>query len=126
MRFSKYIPRKYIIPEHNKIVSYLDPINYIKPKNQNKSIDFDKMLHRSEKSLIYASRLKNPSVDQYNPKYSYIYKNQTVRLFNPEEKYSSNNKKYLMRKLWASYKVYTDYQLVDNNKINSNYNNYCE
>ena len=120
MRFSKYIPRKYIIPDHNKNVSYLDPINYIKPKNKNKSIDFDKMLHRSEKNLIYASTLKNPSFDQYNPKYTYIDKNQTARLFNPEEKLSSNNKKFLMRKLWASYKVNIDYQLVDNNKINSN------
>ena len=28
-------------------------------------------------------------------------------------------KKFLMRKLWASYKVNTEYQLVDNSKINN-------
>ena len=119
LRFSKYIPRKYYIHENNKIVSYLNPINYIKPKNKTKSIDFDKMLYRNGKNLIYASTLKNPSFGQYNPKYSYIDKNEQVRLFNPDEKEFVKNKKYLMRKLWASYKVNTEYQMVDNNKINN-------
>ena len=117
LRFSKYIPRKFNIPENNKIISYLEPTNYIKPKNKNKSIDFDKMLHRNEKNMVYASQLKNPSFVSYNPKYTCIDKDKNVRLFNPYEKDPINNKKYLMRKLWASYKVNTDYQLVDNNKI---------
>ena len=117
LRFSKYIPRKFNIPENNKIISYLEPVNYIKPKNKNKSIDFDKMLHRNEKNLIYASQLRNPSFVNYNPKYTCIDKDKNVRLFNPEEKDPKINKKYLMKKLWASYKVNTDYQLIDNNKI---------
>lgn len=117
LRFSKYIPRKYNIPEKNKNISYINPINYIKPKNKTKSIDFDKMINRKEKDLLYASCLKNPSFAQYNPKYTYIDKNETVKIFNPKNiKY---NKKYLMRKLWASYQVPTEYQLVDNNKINN-------
>ena len=120
MRFSKYIPRKYNIPNHNNIVSYINPIDYIKPRNKNRSIDFDKMLHRSEKNMVYVSRLKNPSFGQYNPKYTYIDKNENVRLFNPEEKTSLTHKKFLMRKLWASYNVITQYQMVDNDKINSN------
>ena len=119
LRFSKYIPRKFYIHENNKIVSYLEPFNYIKSKSQTKSIDFDKMLHRSEKNMVYASRLKNPSFGQYNPKYTYIDKNETVRLFNPEEKDLLSRKKYLMKKLWASYNVNTQYELVDNNKINN-------
>lgn len=119
LRFSKYIPRKYIIPDHNKNVSYLNPFNYIKPKNKTRSIDFDKMLHRNEKNLLYASCLKNPSFGQYNPKYNYIEKNETVKLFNPEERDMEKHRKYLMRKLWASYKVNTEYQLVDNDKINN-------
>jgi hypothetical protein len=117
LRFSKYIPRKYFIPEKSNIVSYIDPINYIKPKNKTRSIDFDKMLHRSEKNMVYASCLKNPSFGQYNPRYNYIEKNETVRLFNPVERNSEMHKKFLMRKLWASYKVNTEYQLVDNSKI---------
>ena len=117
LRFSKYIPRKYYVPKNNKNISYLNPIDYIKPKNKTKSIDFDKMLNRKEKDLVYASCLKNPSFAQYNPKYTYIDKNETVKLFNPKKlKY---NKKYLMRKLWASYQVPTEYQLVDNDKINN-------
>ena len=116
LRFSKYIPRKYYAPENNKNISYINPINYIKPKNKTKSIDFDKMLNRKEKDLVYASCLKNPSFAQYNPKYTYIDKNETVKLFNPKK--INYNKKYLMRKLWASYQVPTEYQLVDNNKIN--------
>ena len=119
LRFSKYIPRKYFIPDNNKIVSYIDPINHIKPKNKTRSIDFDKMLHRSEKNLVYTSCLKNPSFGQYNPRYNYIDKNETVRLFNPVEKSPEMKKKFLMRKLWASYKVNTEYQLVDNSKINN-------
>ena len=119
LRFSKYIPRKYIIPEKNKNVSYLDPIDYIKPKNKNKSIDFGKMLHRGKNNLVYTFCLKNPSFGQYNPNYSYIDKNDKVKLFNPEEKDSNSRKKYLMKKLWASYNVGMEYQLVDNNKINN-------
>ena len=116
LRFSKYIPRKYYIPENNKNISYINPFNYIKPKDKTKSIDFDKMLNRKEKDLLYASCLKNPSFAQYNPKYTYIDKNETVKLFNPKK--INYNKKYLMRKLWTSYEVPTEYQLVDNNKIN--------
>ena len=119
LRFSKYIPRRYIIPDHNKNVSYLNPVNYIKPKNKTKSIDFDKMLHRNEKNLLNVSCLKNQFFGQYNPKYNYIEKNEQVKLFNPEEKDMEKHRKYLMRKLWASYKVNTEYQLVDNNKINN-------
>ena len=119
LRFSKYTPRKYFIYNNNKIVSYLNPINYIKPKNKTKSIDFDKMLHRNEKNLINLSCLKNPSFGQYNPKYSLIDSNEKVRLFNPDEKEFIKNKKYLIRKLWGSYKVNTEYQLVDIDKINN-------
>ena len=116
LRFSKYIPRKYYVPENNKNISYINPFNYIKPKDKTKSIDFDKMLNRKEKDLLYASCLKNPSFAQYNPKYTYIDKNETVKLFNPKK--INYNKKFLMRKLWTSYQVPTEYQLVDNNKIN--------
>ena len=119
LRFSKYIPRKYFIPDHNKNISYLNPIDYIKSKKDNKAIDFDKMLKRNGKNLINVSCLKNPSFALYNPKYTVIDKNENVRLFNPGDKEYETNKKYLMRKLWASYNVNTQYTLVDNDKINN-------
>ncbi len=120
LRFSKYIPRKYNIPKVNKNVSYINPFNYIKPKNKTKSIDFDKMLHRNEKDFVYVSRLENPSFCYYNPKYSYVDKNEQVKLFNPEDKGEEKRRKFLMRKLWGSYKVGTEYQLVNNDKFISN------
>ena len=120
IRFSKYIPRKFIIPYHNENVSYLNPFNYIKPKNKTKSIDFDKMLQRNEKNFIHVYSLKNPSFGQYNPRYNLVERNHEARMFNPEDKDFKNDKKYLMKKLWSSYKVITQYQLVDNNKIIKN------
>ena len=118
LRFSKYIPRKYNIPKVNKNVSYINPFNYIKPKNKTKSIDFDKMLQRNEKDFVYASCLKNPSFTRYNPKYTYVEKNKQVKLFNPEDMDEEKRKKFLMRKLWGSYKVGTEYQLINNVKFN--------
>lgn len=119
IRFSKYIPRKYIIPYHNENVSYINPFNYIKPKDKTRSIDFDKMLRRNEKNFIHVSCLKNPSFGQYNPRYNFVERNYEARMFNPIDKDYKNDKKYLMRKLWSSYKVITQYQLVDNDKINN-------
>ena len=118
LRFSKYIPRKYNIPKVNKNVSYINPFNYIKPKNKTKSIDFDKMLHRKEKDFVNASSLNNPSFCIYNPKYSYVEKNEQVKLFNPEDKGEEKRKKFLMRKIWGSYKIGTEYQIVNNDKFN--------
>ena len=120
LRFSKYIPRKYCIPKVNKNISYINPFNYIKPKNKTKSIDFDKMLQRNEKDFVYASCLKNPSFTRYDPKYTYVEKNKQVKLFNPEDIDEEKRKKFLMRKLWGSYKVGTEYQLINNDKFNSN------
>lgn len=120
LRFSKYIPRKYNTPKVNQNVSYINPFNYIKPKNKTKSINFEKMLQRNEKNLVYASCLKNPSFCQYNPKYTYIEKNEKVKLFNPEDIDEEKRKKFLIRKLWGSYKVGTEYQLINNDKFNIN------
>jgi len=118
LRFSKYIPRKFNIPKVNKNVSYINPFNYIKPKNKTKSIDFNKMLYRNEKDFVYASCLKNPSFCIYDPKFTYIEKNKQTKLFNPEDMDEEKRKKFLMRKLWGSYKVDTEYQLINDHKFN--------
>ena len=117
LRFSKYLPRKFNIPENNKNISYINPFNYIIPRNKNKSIDFDKMLHRNENNLIYTSSLKVPSFVQYNPKYNWIDRDKNVRSFNPDEKDKEKAKKYLIRKICSSYEVNTEYQIVDNSKL---------
>ena len=117
IRFSKYLPRDFKIPENNKNISYINPFNYIKPRNRNKSIDFDKMLYRNEKSLVYASSLKVPSFGQYNPKYKWIDRDKNIISFNPDEKDEKKYKKYLIKKICTSYNVNSEYQIVDNNKL---------
>ena len=117
LRFSKYISRKFTIPEINKNISYIDPFNYNIPRNRNKSIDFNKMLYRNGKELINMSSLKIPSFGQYNPKYNWIDKDSNGFYFNPEEKEKEKHKKYLIKKICTSYKVNIEYKIVDNEKL---------
>ena len=116
IRFSKYLPRKFIIPEHNKNISYINPFNYIKPKNKTKSIDFNKMLHRNDKTLIYTSSLKTPSFCQYNPKYNWVDKDKCSIYFNPLQKNEKKHKKYLIKKICTSYNVNTEYEILNDLK----------
>ena len=113
IRFSKYLPRKFIIPDHNKNISYINPFNYIKPKNKTKSIDFNKMLHRNDKTLIYTSSLKTPSFCQYNPKYDWVDKDKCSIYFNPLQKNEKKYKKYLIKKICTSYNVNTEYEILN-------------
>ena len=117
LRFSKYISRKFIIPDNNKNISYIDPFNYNIPRNKNKSIDFDKMLHRNCNELINISSLKVPSFGQYNPNYKWIDKDKNGIYFNPEEKEKEKHKKFLIKKICTSYNVITEYQSIDNDKL---------
>ena len=113
IRFSKYLPRKFIIPDHNKNISYINPFNYIKPKNKTKSIDFNKMLNRNDKTLIYTSSLKTPSFCQYNPKYDWVDKDKCSIYFNPLQKNEKKHKKYLIKKICTSYNVNTEYEILN-------------
>ena len=116
IRFSKYLPRKFIMPDHNKNISYINPFNYIKPKNKTKSIDFNKMLHRNDKTLIYTSSLKTPSFCQYNPKYDWVDKDKCSIYFNPLQKNEKKHKKYLIKKICTSYNVNTEYEILNDLK----------
>ena len=116
IRFSKYLPRKFTIPDHNKNISYINPFNYIKPKNKTKSIDFNKMLHRNDKTLIYTSSLKTPSFCQYNPKYDWVDKDKCSIYFNPLQKNEKKHKKYLIKKICTSYNVNTEYEILNDLK----------
>ena len=118
LNFSKCIPRKFIIPEHNPNVSYIEPKNYKLAKSKNKSIDFDKMRERKGEDLIFVSSLNVPSFNQYNPKYNYIDKNMNNVSFSPEDSVGElNRKKYRLKKLWGSYYVQENYLLIDNKKL---------
>ena len=119
LKFSHYSWRKNnIISKQLDKLTYLEPINYL--ENIDRILDFNKMSSRSEKNLINnPSTLDNPPICYYKPKYNFIERNPSMITFSK----NSDNKKtkqFLLRKLWGSYNITSDYQLVDNSKLNAN------
>ena len=117
LRFSKYISRKMDFNNKDNLdkISYLEPYDYLNNKNNN-SIDFRKMAYRRDKDLINSYSLGIPSIYDYNPKYDLVEKKVSPILFTPHNDIK-NTKQYLLRKLWVSYEVTSDYKLIDKNKI---------
>jgi hypothetical protein len=121
-KFINYMPRKDFIPERNDIISYIEPHDY---SNIDKKtvIDFGKMENRDKKSvLINYPSLSVPSASYYNPKYELTDQRPTEILFTHQNIIDENKRsnRYLIRKLWTSYNVRLQYQLVDNNKLDKN------
>ena len=115
IRFDKYVNRKEMKKQFNPNVSYIEPYDYQKSKNN--SIDFNKMHSRNDLPLLNTNDLKGPSIGYYNPNYNY-FEIKPRNIFFGNEFSKENNKIYLLKKLWASYGVKVDYQLIDNNKLN--------
>ncbi len=116
LRFSKYSPRNININNKEKFnkLSFLKPYNYI--SNKNNVIDFRKMAYRKDKDLIYSSSLSVPTFNNYNPKFNLVEKKAAQVCFSPHHK-KKFTKQYLLRKLWGSYEVDSDYKLINNNKL---------
>jgi hypothetical protein len=116
MRFSKYLSRKTNFTDRNvdNRMSYLEPYKYL--DNKTKVIDFRKMSSRKPRDFINKAILENPSFNNYNPKFDLVEKKMAQVDFSPHIN-KKNSKKYLLKKLWGSYDVKADYQLVDNNKL---------
>ena len=116
LRFDKYVDRKIVKQDVNPNVSYIEPFDYQKVKNN--SIDFSKMHSRYDSLFLNSNNLKGPTIGYYNPNYEYLDKKmRNISLGNETKK--ERSKKFLLRKLWGSYGVRVDYQLVDNNKLKS-------
>ena len=116
LRFDKYVDRKIIRHDVNPNVSYIEPYDYQKVKNH--SIDFSKMHSRYDSLFLNTNNLKGPTIGYYNPNYEYLDKKmRNISLGNETKK--ERSKKFLLRKLWGSYGVRVDYQLVDNDKLKS-------
>ena len=98
---------------YNKL-SYLKPYNYI--SNKYNIVDFKKMAYRKDKDLIYSSSLSVPTFNNYNPKFNLVEKKAAQVCFSPH-KDKKFTKQYLLRKLWGSYEVGSDYKLINNNKL---------
>jgi hypothetical protein len=115
-RFSKYIPRKINIYKVNNRLTYLEPNFNIPSNKNNKAIDFNKMENRNSNRWVNLAALTNPSFYYYNPNYNYFEKKPLKILFNPKD-YEKKNKKYIIKKIWASYDVKKEYESIDNDKL---------
>ncbi len=118
-KFINYTPRKEHIPETSDIISYIEPHDYSN-FDKKKVVDFGKMEDRQKKSvLINYPSLSVPSGSYYNPKYEFTDHRPTQILFTHQKIIDENKRsnKYLIRKLWTSYNVKSQYQLVDNDKL---------
>ena len=114
MRFSKYLSRKLNFSENkDNIISYLEPFKY--SENKSNVVDFKKMSSRKPRDFLLKSVLENPSFNNYNPKFDLVEKKQAQVDFSPHIN-KKNSKKYLLRKIWGSYDVIPEYQLVNINK----------
>ena len=114
LKFDQYLNRKEKKIEVNPKVSYIEPYDYHKVRNN--SVDFKKMQGRDDQSFYVLNNLNGPSVGYYDINYNYLDKNiRNISLGNLINK--EKNKKYLLKKLWGNYKVTVDYQLIDNSKL---------
>jgi len=114
LRFSKYLPRKSKLNSINNKLSYVEPHNYA--LDINKGFDFGKMQSRDEKSILNMASLDVPSSNKYYPKYNLVENKAKNILFSPFG-INKKNKKVLLKKMLGSYKVFPNYQFIDNNKL---------
>ena len=116
IRFDKYSERKEKRDEINPYISHIEPYDYQKGKNN--SPDFTKMTSRKNFDSLNIKKSDGPAVGCYDPHYEYFEdKIRSISLGN--EHIKKKNKKLLLKKLWGSYKVKLDYELIDNSKLNN-------
>ena len=115
LRFDKYVDRKIKKIEVNPNISYLEPYDYKKARNN--SLDFSKMQSRNEDLLLNLNNIKGPSFGYYNPNYNYFNPNMRNISLGNDYSLKEKNRKFLIKKLWGSYGVKVDYELIDNNKL---------
>lgn len=123
IRFDKYSERKEIKTENNPTISYIEPYDYQKVKNN--STDFNKMTSRDDVDILKIKKTDGPSVGYYNPHYEY-FEDRVRNISLGNEHINKKDKKLLLKKIWGSYKVKLEYELIDNSKLNNDilkYNN---
>jgi len=114
LKFESYLDRKEIKYDVNPKVSYIQPYNYQKIRNN--SVDFKKMPSRENLSYLISDNIKVPSIGYYNINYNCLDKNMGKILLGDLSR-RKKNKKYLLKKLWANYGVTVNYKLVNNKKL---------
>ena len=85
---------------------------------KNRAIDFTKM--KSHKFLNLKNIEQMPDFCSYEPKYNLVEKRQYNIFFNKiPENDKSRKKRNLLNKILTSYEVESNYQTIDNNKLNN-------
>jgi hypothetical protein len=111
MKFDQYGERKDIYLKKDAIdkVTYLEPYDYL---SSNKGVDFDRMKQRNINDLL--PRNLGPSICYYEPNYDFVKKRspQILRFSQEGNRVKKANKQYLIKKMWNSYDVVSDYKIV--------------
>lgn len=113
LKFSQYIWRKNYAPQHNNNSSCdsRETISISPKKNIKMAVEFNKML--TKHNIFSYLPVNGPSIGIYNPKYDAVFKKSPDVLFGNQKNKAKLNKKFLLKKLWSSYKVTHEYQLVN-------------
>ena len=112
------VPHYMLGIKSNKNRHFIHNLNTISFYNKNKAIDFSKMLRRPTKLFINIHSLKVPNSGYYEPNYNLVEKRQYNIHFNKPVIDKIQRKHNLLKKLMASYNIESNYQLIDNNKLN--------
>jgi len=89
------------------ILTYLSPNNLLESA-KNTMVEFNKMKNRNSNDILNVNNY--PAVCYYEPKYDFTVDHpQHTNYFKKERNIT---KKFLVKKMWGSYDVSTDYRLV--------------
>ena len=116
LRFDKLEGRKEIKSDKNPNISYIEPYDYQKIRNN--STDFKKMLSRINIKILNKEKIEGPSIGYYEPNYEYL-EDRVRNISLGSEHSNKRDKKFLLKKLWGSYNFRMEYLLVDNSKLNN-------
>ena len=130
LRFSKYGNQRIYKSRNDENVFQMYYNNSISGDKINmkkiNTVDFDKMMSRKEKDFVNYHSLKIPSFNRYSPNYDFVKDTPTKISFSYHSIDNDiNKKKYIIRKLIASYNVDTELHIFNldktkhNNTVNS-------
>ena len=136
LRFSKYGNQKSIFSDskNENEENYEQKNNYNNNYDNNSiscdkinmkkifTVNFDKMMSRKGNDLINNYSLKTPSFNRYYPNYDFV-KNSPAKIsfsYHHLDNNDLNKKKYLLRKIMASYNVDTEFHILNKEQLTHN------
>lgn len=108
IKFSDYSIRKDMFKSNKlPILTYLNPNNPLDSAKKT-MVEFNKMKNRNSNDIINVNNY--PAVCYYEPKYDFTVDHPKHANYFKKER--NITKKFLVKKMWGSYDVSTDYRLV--------------